>query len=342
MRHNNNNNTARIDRRRFLKGGASATLATLAAAAAASTVTGPGGILISSAQGADALTADPDGLTTYQLGPQIWIRYDNQPLTCYRAHPTQKYPYLYPLSGPVSGLSLTSETALPYPHHRSLFFGCDQVNGGNYWQEGFEQGQVISSGPTVGGSTTPHTAEIKDACSWHKPSAQPVMSDTRTILVSVPSPRLRFIDFDITWTAVEDIAIKKTNHSLFSLRAAVDIVPKSGGTLINALGDRDEKGTYGKKAAWCAFYGKRAGAGMSVSEQPVEGIAILDHPKNPWSPCAWFTRDYGFMSPTPFQFIEEPWKLKSGDSVRLRYRVVLFAGDTREANLDGIYKDWAV
>lgn len=336
-----NRNTARMNRRRFLKGGASATLATLAAAAAASTVT---------AQAADALTADPAGLTTYQLGPQIWIRYDNQLLTCYRAHPSQKYPYLYPLSGPVSGLSLTSETALPYPHHRSLFFGCDQVNGGNYWQEGFEQGQVVSSGPTIV-PTTPRgdAAKIKDACSWHKPSSKPVMSDTRTILVSVPSPSLRFIDFDITWTAVEDIVIKKTNHSLFSLRAAVDIVPQSGGNLINALGDRDEKGTYGKKAPWCAFYGKRAkvgasaGASATTSEQPVvEGIAILDHPKNPWSPCPWFTRDYGFMSPTPFQFIEEPWKLKGGDSVRLRYRVVLFAGDTREANLDGIYKHWAV
>jgi hypothetical protein len=26
--------------------------------------------------------------------------------------------------------------------------------------------------------------------------------------------------------------------------------------------------------------------------------AILDHPKNPWNPCPWFTRDYS-QSPSP-------------------------------------------
>jgi hypothetical protein len=76
-----------------------------------------------------------DGLTTYQLGPQIWIRLNNRLLTCYRAHRSQKYPYLFPLAGPLSGLSLTDETTLPFPHHRALFLGCDRVNGGNYWQE---------------------------------------------------------------------------------------------------------------------------------------------------------------------------------------------------------------
>jgi len=90
-----------------------------------------------------------DGLTTYQLGPQIWVRWNNRPLTCYRAHRSQKYPYLYPLAGPQTGLSLTTETALPWPHHRSLFFGCDRVNGGNYWQEEFDKGQILSAGPKL-------------------------------------------------------------------------------------------------------------------------------------------------------------------------------------------------
>ena len=31
-----------------------------------------------------------------------------------------------------------------YPHHTSLLFGCDLVNGGNYWQEGLERGRMIS------------------------------------------------------------------------------------------------------------------------------------------------------------------------------------------------------
>ena len=275
-----------------------------------------------------------DGLTVYELGPQTWVRWNNRLLTCYRAHRSQKYPYMFPLSGPLSGLSLTDETTLPYPHHRSLFFGCDRVNGANYWQEEYDKGQILSTGPKVA-KATKDVVEILDSCDWQQPGKPVVMKDTRKITITVPNERLRFIDWEIVWQAVENIAITKTNHSLFSIRAALEITPKGRGSLINAEGDSGEKGTYGKKSAWCDFHGKRSPV------TPVEGIAILDHPKNPWSPCEWFTRDYGFASPTPLYFMEQPWQLAAGKSVTLRYRVVLHAGDPAEAGLPAIYKDWA-
>jgi hypothetical protein len=288
------------------------------------------------ANAAAALTADPAGLTTYQLGPQIWIRWDNRLVTCYRAHRSQKYPYLYPLSGPRSGLSLTSETALPYPHHRSLYFGCDHVNGGNYWQEEFDKGQILSNGPKLGKATA-NSVEILDACAWQKPGGPVVMKDRRRIVVRVPSERLRFIDWEIEWTAVEDVKIQKTNHSLFAARAALDLSPAGGGKLMNAEGDSGEKATFGRKSAWCDFSGKRA----DIAGDIVEGLALLDHPGNPWSPCPWFTRDYGFVSPTPLNFIDQPWELPAGKSVTLRYRVVLHAGDAPGAGLDQIHREWA-
>lgn len=297
--------------------------------------------LVSSWNGAAIAAAAPaadegQGLTTYELGPQIWVRWNNRPLTCYRAHRSQKYPYLYPLSGPASGLSLTDETTLPYPHHRSLLFGCDRVNGGNYWQEGYDRGQIFSSGPKVGKSTS-GSVEILDDCEWRRPGAPMPMRDRRKITISVPDERLRFIDWEIVWEAVENVHIEKTNHSLFSMRAALDITPKGGGNLVNAEGGTGEKGTFGKKSAWCGFYGRRAGQAGGV----VEGIAIMDHPKNPWSPCAWFTRDYGFASPTPFNFLEKGWDLAAGKSVTLRYRVVLHTGTPSETKLDEIYRQWA-
>ncbi|MFA5814449.1 MAG: DUF6807 family protein [Bacteroidales bacterium] len=53
----------------------------------------------------------------------------------------EKYPFFFPVNGP-SGFSVTSMRNSLYPHHSSLFFGCDRVNGGNYWQEGLERGQI--------------------------------------------------------------------------------------------------------------------------------------------------------------------------------------------------------
>lgn len=276
-----------------------------------------------------------DKLTAYQIGPQVWVRWANQPLTSYRAHPTQKYPYFFPVSGPVSGKSLTSETSVPYPHHRSLFLACDKVNGANYWQTDLPTGQIFSRDLKLG-KATPESVEITDRCEWNKPNEPPVMADERKFTITVVGPRLRIIDAEIVWKAVQDVTIQKTNHALFSIRAAFDLTPWGGGTLVNAQGKVGEKETFGQESEWACFYGKREGCG-----ELVEGIALLDHPKNPWTPCKWFTRDYGFISPMPFNFIEKPWELPAGQSVNLRYRVVIFAGDPQEAQVDRIYKEWA-
>jgi hypothetical protein len=282
------------------------------------------------------LPADADKLTTYQVGPQIWVRWANHLLTSYRAHPSQKYPYMYPVAGPLSGLSLTTETSLPYPHHRSLLLACDHVNGGNYWQEDLPSGQILSNGPKLG-ACTPESAEIFDTCQWQKPGGPVAMKDQRKITVTVAGPRLRFIDWQIEWTAVENVVVTKTNHSLFAIRAAVDLAPLGGGTLVNAEGQSGEQATFGKPSAWCGYYGKRQGIPGDV----VEGIAILDQPNNPWAPTPWFTRDYGFISPSVFNFIEKPWELAAGKVVTLRYRVVLHAGDGKDAGLNEIFKTWA-
>ena len=144
------------------------------------------------------------------------------------------------------------------------------------------------------------------------------------------------LDVDITWTAVVDVTIQKTNHALFAIRAASDLTPWGGGRLVSSDGQEGEAATFGKPARWCAFYGQRTKA----KGEPVEGIALMDHPESPWAPCPWFTRDYGFMSPMPFNWIDTNWRLPAGQSVRIRHRVVAFAGDPREAGLDGLYKQW--
>jgi hypothetical protein len=314
-----------LDRRLFL---------TLAGAAAAGQVQPP--VPASAPAPARRIEPGSEALTHYQIGPHIWLRWHNEALLGYRAHPSQKYPYVFPTAGPVSGLSLTSESSLPWPHHRSLFFGCDFVNGGNYWQNELERGQIVSRGPRVAEATTT-SAVIVDACDWRQPGQAVQMTDERRITVSVPSPRLRLIDVDITWRAIVDVTVPKNNHALFAVRAAHEITPWGGGRLVSSDGQSGEQQTFGKPARWCAFFGPRTRA----KGEPIEGIALMDHPQSPWAPCPWFTRDYGFMSPMPFNWIEKPWHLSAGRSVRIRHRIVLFAGDPQEAGLDGLYTAWA-
>lgn len=272
-------------------------------------------------------------LTAYQDGPQIWIRAGTQVLTCYRAHPTQKYPYFYPLAGPRTGRSLTDESGQPWPHHRSVFFGCDRVNGGNFWQGPDAAGQIVSAGLEMN-QAVPNSVEVRDRCDWRVPGREPILTDDRRFTITIVSRDCWHLDARLVLTARRPIQVEKTNHSLFAVRAASDLTPGGGGHLVNSEGRVGEKGTFGVAAGWCDFSGRRG--------DTHEGIALFDHPKNPWAPCRWFTRDYGFMSPTPFNWLDkEGWQLPAGKSVTLRYRVVLHAGDAAAAGLAGAHKDWA-
>jgi hypothetical protein len=252
--------------------------------------------------------------------------------TCYNFSKTRKYPYFWPVNGPASGKSVTTETSEPYPHHHSLFFGCDRVNGGNYWQDANERGQILSQGPKIVESGGQRVV-LTDECLWKQPGAEPIIRDHRRITIAAPSKDIRTIDFDIALEPLTDITILKTNHALFSARVVPELSVKSGGTLVNAEGKTTEKGTWGVNSAWCDYYGTR--------DDVTEGIAIFDNPSNRWFPCKWFTRDYGFFSPTPMNWLENgKIQLPKGKNLKLQYRVVVHAGDTEKAGIKTIFAQY--
>ena len=263
---------------------------------------------------------------------QVVVNIDGKLFTCYKFAGSQKYPYFWPVNGPLSGKSITTETSEPYPHHHSLFFGCDRVNGANFWQDVNKRGQNLSQGPK-NAETSPQRIVLTDTCLWKQPGKEPVIEDTRQITICAPSEKLRIIDFKITMTPLVDIEILKTNHSLFSARVVPELSVTSGGTLINAEGNTSEKGTFGTASPWCDYSGTRDGA--------VEGIAILQNPANRWYPSKWFTRDYGFFSPTPMYWLEgDKVNLAKGEKLTLEYRVVVHTGDAKTANIAELFNQY--
>jgi hypothetical protein len=275
------------------------------------------------------------GLTAYVTAGQVVIRWNDFVVANYRTGPLQKYPYFSHLAGPLTGIPLTTESSLPFPHHRGLWVGCDPLNDGDYWTDSdLDRGQIRSVSLQLG-EVSSSSVEIRNRCEWVRSGAPSPLLDDRHIQFSVPSDGIRLIDFDVTLLAREPIQVERAKHSFFALRAAPDLSPLGGGRLENSAGGVGEAGTSGKSAEWCGYFGRRAG-----NKEAVEGIAVMDHPQNPWSPCPWFTRDYGHLSPSPFNFLERPWELSSNASIRLRYRVVLHAGTPQQAGLDAIYRQW--
>ncbi|MHC4430767.1 MAG: DUF6807 domain-containing protein [Planctomycetota bacterium] len=263
---------------------------------------------------------------------QVTVDVGGKLFTAYKFAGSQKYPYFWPVNGPASHRSVTTETSEPYPHHHSLFFGCDRVNGGNYWQDVNKRGQIVSRGPKIVEASGKRVV-FTDKCSWRQPGVEPIISDTRRIVITAPDKDVRLIDFEISLEPLVDIEILKTNHALFSARVVPELSVKSGGTLINAEGKTTEKGTFGANSPWCDYSGTREGV--------TEGVAIFQNPHNRWFPCRWFTRDYGFFSPTPMYWLENGrLELPKGKTLTLRYRVVVHAGDAERAQIAGRFEQY--
>ena len=178
------------------------------------------------------------------------------------------------------------------------------------------------------------TVIITDECIWSRPGALSPVKDIRKFTITAPSATMTRIDVEIKMEMLMDVTIKKTNHSLFSARMAADLSVKNGGTMVNAEGLKSEKDTFGKGSPWIDFYGRRGEA--------TEGLAIMQHPKNPWYPSPWFTRDYGFMSPTPMYWPQNgtDTQMKKGETLLLRYRVVVHVGTNVEADIAGEFEKY--
>jgi hypothetical protein len=272
-------------------------------------------------------------VSAVRTGDRIDVNIGNHFFTSYRFHADEKYPFFFPVNGPVSGYGVTSVRNGIYPHHSSLFFGCDRVNGGNYWQEGLERGRIISIGARIVEEKGSRVV-IEDECIWKRPDAEAPVKDRRRIVICSPSKGLYQLDFEVEMEMLTDVSILKTNHSLFSARIDPDLSVQLGGVMVNAEGKQGEKGTFGAASPWIDCYGTR--------KTGTEGLAILQHPSNKWFPSPWFTRDYGFISPTPMYWPEDDKAtvLKKGEKIKLRYRVLVHGGDTGQAGIALLYEQY--
>jgi hypothetical protein len=280
----------------------------------------------------NAAQPQPQSLRAVAHSNRVDVFVADRLFTSYLFADDLKYPYFHPVNGPRSGRSVTTHRTEPYPHHSSIFFGCDRVNGGNYWQEGLERGRIVSRNLRVVRDAGP-TVELEQDCDWERPDAPSPFSDRRRITVSAPSPDQRIVDFEITLTAKTSVRIEKTNHSLFAVRMAPDLAVTGGGLLCGDNGKTGEQATFGRRSPWMDARGRR--------DTATEGVTLFNHPANPWSPPPWFTRDYGFLSPTPFNWLDtDPFELAEGTSLRLRYRVLIHADTPTPEALQSLYTAW--
>ena len=264
-------------------------------------------------------------------------------------------PILYPIVGP-HGIEMTrnypmvpdSTGEAHHPHHKSLWFSHDDVNGVQFWME-YPRGSDSQPGKIVQEEIHIHGNHIQTENNWVAPDGKIVCSDTRDISFGATAAA-RFIDYGITLHASQgDVVFGDTKEGTMGVRThpllRLSTSEKHGnhtakGQAVNSEGDVGGS-MWGKRAKWVDYW-------APIGDHTV-GIAIFDHPTNPRHPTWWHARTYGLVAANPFgihNFEGKPegtgdMTIKSNETVTFRYRFLFHEGDSQQANIPAEYKKFS-
>ena len=285
------------------------------------------------------------GVKITEHDEKVTVEINGKLFTEYRFKDAQR-PYFHPVIGP-TGVPVIRHwpmgdgpnEAHDHPHHKSLWYTHGDVNGVDFWADGDSKGRIVHekflevrSGREVG--------VIKQQNKWVTADGKVVCTDTRTHRF-YNRPEGQVMDLDVTIHASHGkVTMGDTKEGSMAIRLTptMRLKGKVGrGHIINSEGVTDGK-TWGKRAAWCDYYGPVEG--------DVVGVAIFDHPKNPKHPTWWHVRDYGLFAANPFgvhNFENKPAgtgniEIPAGESLTWRYRFYFHKGDEKEGKVAEHYR----
>jgi len=235
-----------------------------------------------------------------------------------------------------------------HPHHRSLWYAHGDMNGQDFWAEAKSFGKTVHESFTEvkSGDTS---GVIRSQNKYVAPDGSVVGTDERTLRVFARPDNERLFDFEIAFKAGDkDLVFGDTKEGSMALRLVETMRLKSNktskgkptGHIVNSEGVRDGE-TWGKRAAWCDYYGPADGK--------ILGVAIFDHPQNPRHPTWWHVRDYGLFAANPFgqhDFEKLADKtagnltVPAGKTITFRYRFYMHEGDEKQGKVAERYQEY--
>lgn len=289
------------------------------------------------------LTKEDDGVT---------VKYDGKLFTRYIIKSGAK-PVLWPIIGP-TGREMTRaypltdgtpEEKKDHIHHRSFWFTHGNVNGQNFWEDKLQDGVIAHTTVHQEFVLVKGGAEgtIVTRNDWIGLDKKKVCEDLRVLTFGRDgdSP---WIDFDITVKATDgDVKFGDTKEGTFGVRVAetMKVDAGLGGKIITSEGLEDIK-AWGMPAAWVDYYGP-----VGVEKPETLGIAILNHPSSFRYPTHWHVRTYGLFAANPFGLKDfkvaddGSHTIKNGESMTLRYRVLLHKGNEKEGKVAEAFANYA-
>jgi hypothetical protein len=268
-------------------------------------------------------------VTSYHLGPTLAQAGagDNLPF---------RRPFFHPVNGP-DGVGLTEfgkphDPTASHAHHYSLWVAHASVNGKDFWGE---KGGVIANEQLELAEDGPVFCRLVQRTRWLA-GKDDLLHERRTMTVYATPGDFRLIDIELELSPAgrQDVTLGKTTFGFLAARVAQSMtVFDGGGEILNARGDRNERGAHLKHAEWIDQSGP-------IRENAWAGVAMFDHPTNPNHPTVWHCRNDGWAGAS-FN-ADGPVTLKPDQPpLRLRYRVLLHEGNAVRGAVAARYAEYA-
>ena len=284
----------------------------------------------------------------HKPGAELALRTGEKTIWAYHFKADGGFPYIHPLAT-ADGTCLTALAPKDHPWHRAVWFSWKYLDGVNYWNWEGKSKQPIPPGRTVpvGKETVSLEADrARIAMNLHYTTdGRTVMKEKREIIIRVPRNDGSYtMDWQATFTAAEkDVVLDRTpipgqpggaghgGYAGLSFRGAASLKEMHS---IDSEGRRDMQ-SHGKTARWLDYHAVIDKKGRTA------GVAVFDHPANFRHPSPWYISFGGMPYFSPAVIFHKPHTLSAGDTLTLRYRILVHPGRGDPQVLDREYQDFA-
>jgi hypothetical protein len=266
-------------------------------------------------------------------GEKVSFLHGKRPLFEYRYSSRRPKTYVHPLYSP-NGIPLTLDGPEDHVHHRGLMLAWSDVQGFDFWGEtnaGPPHGQIVHQRfETIRDSPL---ASITEVSHWMG-GGETLVVERRTIRAPVPTDDYTWLEWESELRAAGvPLTLSAKDHPYDGLGIRF-VRSMDGGAVLNAKGSIEIDRANGEPAAWCAYSGRMEGGGTA-------GVAIFDHPSNTRHPSPFFVMNkaFGYMSAAPT--FRDPFSLRPGETLRLRYAVVSYLGVANRSAIEPLFERWS-
>jgi hypothetical protein len=213
------------------------------------------------------------------------------------------------------------------------------VEGVDFWSEAKGHGRIVCV--SVGEPRWKKgKAWLVTKNEWQTADGTKILDEQRILsLHAVGKGRLLVLDIDLHAGAYP-ISFGDTKEGSMGVRVHDELREQRGtGKLTNAQGATREREVWGRQSDWCDYSG-------TVGGKPA-GITLFDDSQNASRAC-WHSRGYGLMAANPFGRAASGFpavrgkkdlvRLAKGEHLRLRYGILLHAGDADSGEVAACYR----